>query len=91
MLTDKHICNGVVHRVAWHFDSRFFSYKGEKWEIVWNESGSERGLDNVIYTIRRKSDGHEERYSHKALVKILLEEMKTNAQHIERRAKQTAE
>lgn len=91
MLTDKVIVGGATHRVPWHFDSRFFTYRGEEWEIVWNEAGSERGLDNVIYTIRRTSDRHEERYSHKTLVKLLTEKMKTNAQHIERRAKQTAQ
>ena len=81
MLTNQH--NG--HRVPWHFDSPRFDYHGEAWEIVWNEDGAARGLDNVIYTIRRKSDRHEERYSHKELVRILTEEKKYQDNHIERK------
>ena len=61
--------------VPWHFDSRFFTYKGKEWRIIAAE-GPYNDLQNTVYTIRDLSDGKDYDIVHRELVKKLLEERK---------------
>lgn len=60
--------------VPWHFDTRFFSYQGEEWEIIGAKNGSDKTLDKTIYTIRRLSDRYMKEAIHKDLMAALLNE-----------------
>lgn len=70
-LTNKH--KGIS--VPWHFDSRFFTYQGEEWEIVATTKGTNRDLGSTIHTIKRVRDRAGRDILHSQLVQLLLNEM----------------